>query len=112
MNISFKTRKLQKICSQKTEMVRAVGADCAKKLQQRMSELWAASSLSDISHLPPARLHALVGDRKNTFSVDLKHPYRLLFTVADDLIPYLEDGGIDKGKVLSVEIVEICDTHG
>lgn len=112
MDISFRTRDLQRICSKQSKMVRKLGLPCAKKLQQRMTELDGAQTLSDISHLPPARLHALDGDRSGQFSVDLRHPYRLLFIVVDDPVPLLEAGGIDRGKVLSIEIVEICDTHG
>lgn len=112
MEIFFRTKGLQKICSKQSEMVRKLGTGCAKRLKQRMAELSGAPALSDISHLPPPRMHALEGNRKGQFSVDLQHPQRLLFIIADSPIPFLEDGGVDKTKVLSVEIVEICDTHG
>ncbi len=112
MEISFRTRKLEQTCSKKAVMERRLGRECAAKLQQRMMELQAALSLADISHLPPARLHALTGDKKGLFSVDLRHPFRLLFLVADSPVPLLEDGGIDKTRVFSVEIADLCDTHG
>lgn len=112
MEIYFRTKRLQKICSKQSEMVRKLGTGCANRLKQRMAELRGAPALSDISHLSPPRLHALGGDRKGQYSVDLQHPQRLLFIIADETISLLEDGGVDKTKVLSVEIVEICDTHG
>ena len=86
----------------------------ARKLQQRMMELRAAASLSVISKLPPSRCHALAGDRKGQFSIDLEHPYRLLFIPADNPLPYVADGstgGIDWGRVTEIEIIEITDTH-
>ena len=78
---------------------------------QRMSELNAAVALSDISHLPPPRLHALTGERKDQFSVDLDHPYRLLFVTANNPIPEKDDGGLDIEKITEIEIIEITDTH-
>lgn len=83
----------------------------ANKLQQRLMELNAAETLADISHLPPPRCHELTGDRSGQFSVDLEHPYRLLFIPADDPIPLKDDGGVDLSQVREVEIIGIEDTH-
>lgn len=83
----------------------------ARKLRQRLAELGAAYSLADISHLPPARRHELTGDLKGHFSVDLAHPYRLLFVPAEEPVPRDRSGGIDRGAVGAVEIVDIRDTH-
>lgn len=83
----------------------------ARKLQQRMTELKAAETLSDISHLPPPRCHELTGNRAGQFSVDLEQPYRLLFIPADDPIPYREDKGIDLALVKEIEIIDIEDPH-
>jgi proteic killer suppression protein len=74
-------------------------------------ELSAADSLADISRLPPARRHELVGDRKGVFSVDLEHPFRLLFIPANDPLPLNSQGGINLSEVTEVEIIGIEDTH-
>ena len=71
----------------------------------------AEDSLSDISYLPPPRLHELTGKGKGQFSVDLQHPYRLLFIVANVPIPVKGDGGIDLNAVTEIEIINIKDTH-
>ncbi len=63
-----------------------------------------------LQRLPP-RCHELGGDRVGQFSVDLDHPYRLLFIPADEPVPYREDGGIDLERVKEIEIIEIADTH-
>ncbi len=52
------------------------------------------------------------GNRKGQLSLDLKHPYRLLFEPAVDPVPLKPDGGLDWGQVTAVRIVEIKDTHG
>lgn len=111
MEIYFRTNKLQKICSQEKEMKKHLGADRAEKLKQRMMELSAAGTLSDISHLPPARCHELSGNRAGQFSVDLEHPYRLLFVPINNPLPLCEDGSIDKEKVTEIQIIDILDTH-
>ena len=111
MDIFFHTKWLQKVCSVEREMQKELGKPCAKKMGQRLMELRAAVVLSDISHLPPPRLHEHSGDTKGYFSVDLMHPYRLLFVPADDPIPLKPDGGIDLTAVRSIEIVAIKDPH-
>lgn len=107
MVIFFKTKKLQKICSEAREMRKQLGIKAAEKLQQRMMELKAA----DMSHLPPTRCHELTGNRAGQFSVDLEHPYRLLFVPANDPLPFKRSGGIDRQRVTEIEIIEITDTH-
>ncbi|WP_211233848.1 type II toxin-antitoxin system RelE/ParE family toxin [Maridesulfovibrio bastinii] len=92
-------------------MLKAYGQVKAMKLMQRLNELDAAENLDQISHLPPPRCHELTNNRKGQFSVDLDYPYRLLFIPADDPVPLLENGGIDKSQVSEIEIIEIEDTH-
>ena len=111
MILYFKTKKLQKICSKSNEAQKALGRKMANKLQQRLMELQAADCLEDISRVPPPRCHQLTGNRAGQLSVDLVHPYRLLFIPANDPIPKLDDGGLDWSRVTEVEIIGIVDTH-
>jgi len=105
------TTPSQKICSKSAEARKHLGAKGGLKLQQRMMELSAADSLADISGLPPARCHELTKDRAGQLSVDLQHPYRLLFVVGNDPRPERENGGLDWEGVTEIVIVEIADTH-
>jgi len=111
MVIYFKTKKLQKICNNRTESIKKFGPKMARKLQQRLMELKAASCLDDISRVPPPRCHQLSGNRNGQVSVDLEHPYRLLFIPANNPISVTQDGGLEWAKVTEIEIVEIADTH-
>jgi len=111
MEIYFRTKKLQRICSESKEMRKLYGVKFSEKLQQRLMELRAADVLSDMSHLPPARCHELTGSRAGQFSVDLEQPLRLLFVPINDPPPLREDGGIDRRQVTEIEIIEITDTH-
>ena len=83
----------------------------AKKLGQRLMELRAADCLADISRLPPPRCHELTGNRSGHFSVDLDHPYRLIFLPDHDPVPLTDDGGVDLRLVTSILILGIEDTH-
>ena len=111
MKIYFRTKKLQKLCSESNEAVKRLGPQMARKLQQRLMELKAASCLMDISRVPPPRCHELSGDRIHPFSVDLQHPCRLLFISANNPLPKLPDGGLDWNGITEIEIIEITDTH-
>ena len=110
MDVLFSTRKMQRDCSAEREMVRRWGRPVATKLRQRLVELNAAQTLADISRLPPARCHELTLNRKGQLSVDLVHPYRLIFT-PDDPVPLKPDGGLDWARVTRVLIIEVADTH-
>ena len=111
MVVYFHTLKLQKSCCTEREAVRTYGAPLARKLMQRLQELDAAETLADIARVPPPRCHELKGDRAGQLSVDLQHPYRLLFIPANDPVPRLVDGGLDWNRVTEIEIICIADTH-
>ena len=74
-------------------------------------ELKAAGSLAEMSRLPPARCHELGGNRAGQYSVDLEHSYRLLFVPSHDPLPLRDDGGIDRARIVEIEIIGIEDTH-
>ena len=112
MEIWFKNAGIQRTCSQKTVAQKRLGEKKAMKLQQRMMELKAAENLTDISRLPPARCHELKGNHAGELSVDLEHPFRLLFRPANEPIPKKADGGLDWEGVSAVEIIGVEDTHG
>ncbi len=110
MDIYILTRKLQKECSHAKDMEKTYGTALARKLRQRLMEIKAADTLEDISHLPPARCHELTG-RNGVYSVDLQHPYRLLFIPSSEPVPLRADGGVDRSGVTEIEVIAIEDTH-
>jgi len=112
MDILFKTKKLEKQCNSQTLLVRTYGPQCAKLIRLRLDELRAADTLNAIRYLPQARCHELKGNRAGELSVDLDHPFRLLFRPANEPIAKKADGGLDWDSVSAVEIVGVEDTHG
>ena len=111
MVIYYQTRGLERICNIAQEAVKKLGSVMAKKLHQRILELNAFECLADVPHTPPQRRHMLSGRRKGQFSVDLQHPFRLLFIPANDPIPLKDDGGYDLSQITEIEIIRIEDTH-
>jgi plasmid maintenance system killer protein len=112
MDILFKTHKLMKQCNSLDLLVRAHGQRCAKLIRRRLDELAAANCLEDIRSLPQARCHELKGDHAGSLSVDLEHPYRLIFCPANEPVPKKPDGGLDWAGVTAIEIIGVQDTHG
>ena len=82
LEVSFDDADLAKTYRNEREMLRKYGAVRAKKLQQRLKTLRAAETLADMRTLP-GRCHELHGDLAGHLSLDLDHPYRLLFRPAD-----------------------------
>ena len=82
----------------------------ARRLASRVADLRAVATLADAIHLP-GRLHALVGNRAGQFSLDLDHPFRLLFVPDHDPLPELATGGLDRAAVTHVRLVGIVNTH-
>jgi proteic killer suppression protein len=53
----------------------------------------------------------LTGNRARQLSLDLDHPYRLIFEPAHNPIPRKDDGGLDWSKVTAIIIIGVEDTH-
>jgi proteic killer suppression protein len=111
MEILFADKKLKRICADTRSMDRKLGAQRAKLLRRRLTEFAAAEALDDLRMLPGPRVHELKADRSGQLSVDLDHPYRLLFRPAHNPVPRKADGGLDWSAVTAIEVLGIEDTH-
>lgn len=111
LNIVFGNPKFESLCNNHKLLVRKHGTKRAKKIRQRLDDLHAANSL-DVMRKLPGRCHELAGDKSGFLSLDLDHPYRLLFEPANEPLPQKDDGGIDWVNVTAVRIIGIEDTHG
>lgn len=111
MDVSFRTRKLQKTFNSDRSLVRQYGNQVARRIKLRLAVLKNASSLSQVPRTPPDRCHMLTGDRRGQFAVDLVHPKRLLFEPNHDPVPRNEDGGIRLDDVTAVTIIDVMDYH-
>jgi proteic killer suppression protein len=115
MDISFRDNDLRAACEDEAVCKREHGAAMAKKITLRLAALRAANSLGTFwpPNSGPERCHELKGDLEGRFSVDLKQPYRLLFTVRETAPP--SDRSNEQfrwNSITAIHILEIEDTHG
>jgi proteic killer suppression protein len=108
MKLSYLDEKIKKCCFEQKEAVRILGADSARKLRTRLSDLFAVSCVSE---LVAGRPHPYKGKDEKRYSLDLTGGMRILFIPTEEPPPSKEDGGIDWGKVKEVTIVFIGDNH-
>lgn len=111
MDILFKNKKFQKQCNDLNKLKKSHGERRGKLIRQRLDELRAANVLEVMRNLPQSRCHELKGKRAGQLSVDLDHPYRLVFKVANNPIPRKPIGGLDWIRVTAIKILEVEDTH-
>ena len=109
MYIVFKSTKLKKTCETFEAAAKKWGFRTARKLIQRLNEIYAADSLRDLKYIPAAHCHSLKGKREGQYAVALEHPYRLIFeslepdvTLADEALSTIKE----------VRILEVIDYHG
>lgn len=111
MEVTFAKPKLAKLCNSGAKLRGKYGPRMAALIQQRLFELSDAEVLDDLRHITGARCHELRGNLVGLLAVDLVHPFRLIFGVADDPRPAKDDGGLDWTQVRCVEVVDVADYH-
>lgn len=112
MDLSYKSRKLEKSLTNDSELLKKYGQR-AKKLKQRLTLLCTAPSLFDISKLPPTRLHQYRGDREGEWSIDISPNWRLIFEIDYKAINRRKDETTetDKNLITAIRILSVEDPH-
>ena len=98
MLITYKTKKLEKICTDAKAEEKAHGREMSELIHQRIDEIAAADSVEMMVKFHIGRCHPLKQNRKGQYAVDLVHPYRLVF----------EKNG---SEIRIAHILEITDYH-
>lgn len=107
MEVFGDSSKIEKLLMDERALKTAFNQKVATKIMQRIAELQGAENLTEVSTVPPPRLHQLKGKRKEQFSLDLTGNYRLIIEAYDknDLLT------TDRNESVAVAIVEIVDYH-
>ncbi|MFT8401469.1 MAG: type II toxin-antitoxin system RelE/ParE family toxin [Lentilactobacillus diolivorans] len=108
MKVFAETNKLSKALASQKKLLKEFGRNRAHKIQARITEFKAANDLSEISYLPPARLHELSGNRKGYFAVDISGNWRIVFKALDRNSHFTTV----KEDAVAVYIKEVVDYHG
>lgn len=98
MEIVYKNRKIEKICTDAKTAERTYGKEMSEKIHQRIDEITAADTVEMMIQFRIGRCHSLTQNRKGQYAVDLVHPYRLVFEKNGD-------------EIQIVNILEIVDYH-
>lgn len=83
--------------------------------REPLAALRAAESLTAfwLPNSGPERCHELKGDLAETFSIDLKQPYRLLFDPVEENPTHDRSNERERwGSITAIKVVGIEDTHG
>jgi len=115
MDIYTRDKDLRAALDDDAACRRRFGADMAKKFSLRIQALRAAESLADFwpPKSGPERCHELKGDLGGTFSIDLKQPYRLLFSAIEAEESADRSDEQERWKsITAIELLTIEDTHG
>jgi proteic killer suppression protein len=81
LEVTFGTRHLERCYAEHKLAAREFGADVSRRYIQRINLIKAAQSIDDLPRLPGLRFHALSGDRKGQYAVNLTGFYRLILTL-------------------------------
>ena len=98
--ITYKSKKLEKVCEDKKTAVKTYGPDMARKIKIRINEIRSSDSIEEMIQFQIGRCHALLGNRLGEYAVDLVQPFRLIF-----------EKDKDTGALKIVKIIEIIDYH-
>src|SRR6266568_2010221 len=109
MDIVFRNPKIEKEFNDERALRLNRGEHQAMLIMRRLAELSAADNLEIIRHLPGPRCHELKGDLSGQLSVDLDHPYGLIFVPEHEQLRLLRDGGPDWRQVTRVKILGVQD---
>jgi len=109
VEISFKNNKLEKSFTDDRVLAKTYGT-MAKKVKQRYEDLKSADNLFVISHYPAMRLHSYQGN-SGIWSIDIFKNQRILFTINQNPLPTLEDGGVNLKAIEIIKIESVEDPH-
>lgn len=98
MEITYKNKKIEKVCTDAKTSDRTYGIRMSEKIQMRIGEIEAADTIEEMIEYRIGRCHPLSSNRKGQYAVDLVHPYRLVF----------EKHG---NEIQIAHIMEIADYH-
>jgi len=108
MEFEFGNNHLQKLCEKENYAIKEIGISCARKLKARISDIQAATKVSELNVGDP---HPLSGDRKGQYSISLGGGKCLMFVPTNRPTPLIGKDKIDWSRVTQIKIIEISDYH-
>jgi len=94
--IEFRTRKLEKCYSTHKCAVKEFGTPVAQRYIQRINIIKAANDLDDLINMQVLRCHALTGNRKGQYAINLTGFSRLIFTMKQNSLSIIRIEEVSK----------------
>lgn len=107
VNVTWNSKKMNKIFSDERKLIVKFGATIAKKVQLRIWEMQQVDDLRQLSLYPPAGLHELKGQYAGLFAVALTGNWRLIVQGFDEQ----GTSTTQLETIVNVVIVEVIDYH-
>lgn len=104
MDIEFASSRMEKDLSNRRRITKQYG-HIQTSLENRLSELWAANSLGDVTTAPPPRRHKLTGDRADCWGINVSKNWRIVLQPIGVFDPD------DLHTITKVKIISIEDYH-
>lgn len=98
MEVEYKNKNIEKVCTNASVAERKYGSKMAEKIQLRIDQIKAATSVEEMIQFHVGRCHPLRHNRRDQYAVDLVHPMRLVFEKMGN-------------EIQIANIIEIIDYH-
>lgn len=98
MQIEYKNKTIQKICTDIKYCDVKYGHEMTVKIRRRITQLEDSNSIESMISSCIGRCHPLHGSRSGQYGLDLVHPYRLIIEKYN-------------GQINIVQVDEIIDYH-
>ena len=79
MDIEYRNRSIEKVCTDASFAEKKYGQEMAEKIQLRIDQIMASESIEQMIQFRIGRCHPLHQNRRNQYALDLVHPMRLIF---------------------------------
>ena len=86
MEVTFRTRRLEREYREYARAVKSYGTKVARKYIQRIHIIKQVRNIEELMHLPGLRCYPLKGDRHGQYAVKLTGFSRLIFTLKGDTL--------------------------
>lgn len=97
MQIKYKNRAIEEVCTNAYKAERKYGADIAKAIHKRIPEIMAMGTIEELIQYRIGKCHALTGNRKGKYAVHLTANYRLVFSKeTEEGKPHIQIAMIEK----------------
>lgn len=86
MEVTFRTRKLEREYREYAKSVKAYGDKIARKYIGRINIIKAVKDIDELINLPGLKCHPLKGNRAGQYAIKMTGFCRLIFTLKGDLL--------------------------